>query len=102
MSDIIRIAGAYVEASGNRDGNFKRLFRPAKRILQLSAGNIDDAIERIRDTAVWAKNQRIHWSLYTVLKRWGKENTITPEKTIRKDEGLKSMRDLLREKNLPR
>lgn len=102
ISDVITIAKAFIEASGHRDGDFRRHLPAAKRILTRSAGDVGDALERIRETKRWAKSQGIPWSLYTVLKRWNKKNTEDEreKKIVRIDSSPKSIGDLLRDKNL--
>jgi hypothetical protein len=90
------IIRAYVEASGYKGGDYRRLLRPASLILKRSDGVTEDAIERIRDTKRWADNNNIRWSLYTVLKRWNKEN-ITKEEVVKINK-TESLGDLLRRK----
>ena len=98
----LKIIRAYIEESGYKDGDYRRLFSPAKRLLQRCDGDVDKVLGIITEVGIWCRNRGINWSLHTVNKVMGKnyfnsqQARDIPE--VIKDEGLVGLKELIKRK----
>lgn len=49
---------------------YARFTKPAKELLQLTDGNIEEAKRKITVIKEWAESRKLDWSIETVFKKW--------------------------------
>ena len=58
---------------------YSRYVRPAKQLLQLCDGSLDEAKFCLQKVADWANSRNLDWSIETVFKKWYDIDILTPK-----------------------
>jgi len=58
---------------------YRRFLRPAKELLNLCEGNLEEAKLCLKKVADWASSRELDWSIETVFKKWYDLDILKPK-----------------------
>jgi hypothetical protein len=58
---------------------YRRWLRPAKELLELCEGNIDEAKTCIKKVGEWATSRQLSWGIETIFKQWYNLDFLKPK-----------------------
>jgi len=58
---------------------YARFTKPAKELLELCDGNLDEAKECLDKISTWAKSHDLEWGIETVFKKWYDLDVLKPK-----------------------
>lgn len=58
---------------------YSRFLRPAKDLLELCEGNLEESKECLRKVGEWAKSHDLDWGIETVFKKWYEIDFLKPK-----------------------
>ena len=67
------------DSSSEKKPVYARYVRPAKDLLDLCEGSVEEAKECLRKIAEWAKSRDLDWSIETVFKKWYELDFLKPK-----------------------